>query len=387
VATYITTIDLDAPLHPIEVPAPAGGLLALLRRGGRPAGMLRLDGRHFTAAALRRAVAEQSETGAELAPALAHDGAAISIVVCTHERPDDLERCLEALAPMAAAGHEVLVVDNAPRSGRTAAVAARFPFRYLIEPRQGLDHARNCGLLAASHAIVAYTDDDAVPDPGWAAAIAAPFADLTVGCATGLVMPLELETAAQEQFELYCLGRRTFERRVFGAPATPPSTAGVAGMGANMAVRRELALSLGGFDPRLDGGMPTCSGGDTDMFARVLDARARIVYTPDALVWHRHRRDTRSLNDCIFGYGVGLYSFLTKRVIEQRDMGALLTGARWWAGPPLKAAWGWLRGRPTPPAGLLLREAAGALLGPHRLRVAHSQLVASAERETYSHGD
>lgn len=385
-STYVTTIDLDAPMRPVEVPPPAGGLLALLRRGGRPAGMLRLEGRHFSAEMLARAAATGAPAGGP-APAPAHDGAPISIVVCTHERPDDLERCLAALAPAAAAGHEVLVVDNAPRSGRTAGVAARFPYRYLLEPRQGLDHARNCGLAAASHPIVAYTDDDAVPEPGWAEAIAAPLADPAVGCVTGLVMPLELETEAQEQFEAYCLNRRIFERREYAAPFTPPAAGGVAGMGANMAVRRALAIGLGGFDPRLDGGTPTCSGGDTDMFARVLDARARIVYTPDALVWHRHRRDMQGLRECIFGYGVGLSSFLTKRVIEQRDMSALIIGARWWAGPPLKAAWRRLRGLPAPPADLVLREAAGVLFGPARLREAGHRLATVAERENYAHGN
>jgi len=370
VPTYVTTIELSEPIRPIDLPPAAEGLLALLRFAGRPVGMLRLRGSgRFSAEELRHGVGQQfGPLPARLRPEPAIPAGPISIVVCTHERPDDLERCLAALAPAAAAGHEVIVVDNAPRTGRTAAVAARFPFRYLVEPRQGLDHARNCGLAAATHPIVAYTDDDAVPEPDWPAAISAPLADPAVACVTGLVMPLELETEAQEQFEWYCLGRRTFERRVFAAPATPPSTAGVAGMGANMALRRELALDLGGFDPRLDGGMPTCSGGDTDMFARVLDAGAQIVYTPDALVWHRHRRDMRDLRDCIFGYGVGLSSVLTKRVLEQRDMRALVTAARWWAGPPMKAAWRWLRGQPAPPAELVLREAAGVLFGPARLR-------------------
>jgi GT2 family glycosyltransferase len=154
---------------------------------------------------------------------------------------------------------------------------------------------------------------------------------------------------------------------VYQAAHTPPSTAGVAGMGANMALRRELALRNGGFDPRLDGGMPTCSGGDTDMFAQILDSGAQIVYTPDALVWHRHRQDMADLRSCIFGYGVGLYSFLTKRLLEQGDWYALVTAARWWAGPLVKAAWRALRGQPIPDAELLVREAAGAFFGPLRL--------------------
>ena len=134
-----------------------------------------------------------------------------------------------------------------------------------------------------------------------------------------------------------------------------------------MAFRRELLLQLGGFDPRLDGGTATCSGGDTDMFARVLETGAQIVYTPEALVWHRHRRTDTELRSCIFGYGVGLYSFLTKRLLEARDLQALVIAARWLVGPLVKAVWRRLRGRPTVSLDLLLLEFCGAFLGPARL--------------------
>lgn len=298
----------------------------------------------------------------------------ISIIVCTHERPDDLERCLQALSLFITAGHEVIVVDNAPRSNRTAEVAARYPVRYLCEPQIGLDRARNRGLQAAGHSIVAYTDDDAVPAAGWARAIAQPFADPAVGCVTGLVLPLELETPAQQQFEIYCRHRRVFEPKLFSAAQTSPSTAGVVGMGANMAVRRELALGLGGFDPRLDGGTATLSGGDTDMFARILASGAKIIYTPEARVWHRHRREMAELRRCIFGYGVGLYSFLTKRLVEAGDLQAIITAARWFAGPLVKAAWRRLRGQATVSLDLLLLEAAGACLGPWKFWRAHKQV-------------
>lgn len=173
--------------------------------------------------------------------------------------------------------------------------------------------------------------------------------------------------AAQERFELYCTNRRSFKPKRYHAPQTPPAAAGVAGMGANMALRRDLALTLGGFDPRLDAGTATQSGGDTDMFARVLDHGATIVYTPDALVWHRHRRSEAELRHCLFGYGVGLYAFLSKRLLEQRDPQALMIGVRWWGGPIAKAAWAKLRGQPALPLELLAQEAAGAWFGALRL--------------------
>ena len=103
------------------------------------------------------------------------------------------------------------------------------------------------------------------------------------------------------------------------------------------------------------------------MLARVLSAGAHLVYTPDALVWHRHRREMDALRACLFGYGVGLYSFLTKRLIEEHDWNALLIGARWWLGPMVKAAYNALRGRAALPPSLLWQEAYGAFFGPVRL--------------------
>ena len=367
-ATYVTTIELSEPLPHIELTNNVTGLLALARWHGRPVGVARLTNvaNKVSPEQLRMAIEAQVQVDEKTVPITAKSPQRASVIICTRERPEDLRRCLEALLPLRVAGHEILVVDNAPSSTHTAEIVARYPFKYLCEPHIGLNNARNYGLHAATHPIVAYLDDDTVADSNWLTALLEPFTSPEVACVTGLVMPLELETPAQEQFEIYCHHRRDFVRRVFAAPQTQPAAAGVAGMGANMAFRRELLLHLGGFDSRLDGGTSTCSGGDTDMFARVLDTGTQIVYTPEALVWHRHRREQAELRRCIFGYGVGLFSFFTKRLIEARDLQALIIAARWLVGPLVKAAWRWLCGQPTVSLNLLLFEAGGACLGPLR---------------------
>jgi GT2 family glycosyltransferase len=288
----------------------------------------------------------------------------MSVVIPTHERPDDLTRCLESLAGVRNDGHEVIVVDNGAVTTRTAAVVERFGVRCLTEPTPGANRARNLGWAAASHDIVAFVDDDVVVSDTWLAAIGARFADPTVGCTTGLVLPLELETTAQEEFELYCQHRRDLHPRVYSRKVLRSSAAGIVGMGANMAFRRDILVALGGFDSRLGPGTRTRTGDETDMFARILDAGWLIVYTPDAYVWHRHRRTPQEVRSCVFGYGVGLYSVLTKRLIEQRDFGALITGGRWLLGPLVKAARAKIRRGPSPPWSVVLAETAGAAFGP-----------------------
>jgi GT2 family glycosyltransferase len=287
-----------------------------------------------------------------------------SVIVCTRERPDDLARCLESLAGVRSDGHDIMVVDNCPVTDRTATVADRFGVRYVLEPARGLDRARNAGIAAAQHDIVAFVDDDVVVSPPWLTAIQSCFADPRVSCVTGLVLPLELETSGQEEFERYSQHRRDLAVRVYSKSVLRPSAAGIVGIGGNMAFRRDVLLALGGFDVRLDAGTATHSGGDTDMFARVLDAGHTIVYSPAVQVWHRHRRSQAEVRACVFGYGVGVYSMLTKRLVEQRDPGALVTACRWLIGPIVKAANAKINGRAAPRWDTVLAETAGAALGP-----------------------
>jgi hypothetical protein len=200
--------------------------------------------------------------------------------------------------------------------------------------------------------------------PSWRQAIAEGFLDPAVCCVTGLVLPLELETAAQEEFEVYSLHRRSFEPRRYDAGRVRPSAADVAGIGANMAFRRGFALGIGGFDVRLDAGTATRAGGDLEMFARVLEAGGTIAYAPDAQVWHRHRRTTAELRACVFGYGAGTFAMLTKRMVEHRDLGAGVTACRWIGGTALKAVREKAAGRPSPSWAVVAAEWAGAAWGP-----------------------
>ncbi|HEY2898403.1 MAG TPA: glycosyltransferase, partial [Gemmatimonadaceae bacterium] len=74
-----------------------------------------------------------------------HVAPQVSVAVCTRNRPADLALCLDAIMRMSDRAAEVLVVDNAPSSDATERlVRDRYPsVRYVLEPRPGLDWARN----------------------------------------------------------------------------------------------------------------------------------------------------------------------------------------------------------------------------------------------------
>jgi GT2 family glycosyltransferase len=252
------------------------------------------------------------------------------VVICTRERPDDLRKCLGAVCALPDEGQEVLVVDNNPTTTATLDVASEFPqVRYVREDQPGLDSARNRALRDARGAVLAFVDDDAVVDHNWLRALLRPFEDPEVQAVTGLTMPLELETPAQEQFEtLTGFSRRGFKRRVYVWPPHDPLSAGAVGAGANMAIRRSVVDVIGEFDPALDAGTASESGGDHEFFSRILRRGYRIVYEPAALNWHRHRRTQEELRRALYGYGVGAYASWTRALMDGEW--GVVRQAWWW---------------------------------------------------------
>src|SRR3954453_20674871 len=128
---------------------------------------------------------------------------------------------------------------------------------------------------------------------------------------TGLVLPYELETAAQLQFEEYGGVGRGVVRRVYPVDQAHGERAvaehggtGKFGTGANMAFRKSVFEEIGLFDPALDVGTVTNGGGDLDMFFRVVRAGHTLAYEPAALVWHRHRRTYRELREQLTNNGI-----------------------------------------------------------------------------------
>jgi GT2 family glycosyltransferase len=305
-------------------------------------------------------------------PDEALDGTGITVAVCTRDRPDDLRRCLAAVEMLDPAPAAVLVVDNASVDDRTRQVAAEYGVGYVREPRAGLDWARNRALLEATTPVVAFTDDDVVVHPGWMAGIARAFREEPDAVAvTGLVAPAELATPAQVLFEAYGGFGRGYSRQWMSvaveggevAAQIYPGTGG-AGTGANMALLRDEALALGGFDPALDVGTPTGGGGDLEMYFRVLAAGHLLVYEPTAVVRHVHRRTGAELLRQVRGHGTGLYSIyagaaLAYGALQAREL--VLFGLRWALQRHARAHVGQLLGRRRLPWALDRAETRGML--------------------------
>jgi hypothetical protein len=138
-----------------------------------------------------------------------------------------------------------------------------------------------------------------------------------------MILPAELETEPQAWIEQYSGFSKGFGRKIFNLgdrrPANPlfPYAAGTMGSGASMAFTRVALDRIGGFDPALGAGSKGVGGDDLAAFFDIVTHGYTLVYTPASLLYHWHRRDYAGLRRQAYGYGVGLFAFLTKTVLER----------------------------------------------------------------------
>ena len=300
----------------------------------------------------------------------------VSIVIPTCNRPDDLRRCLAALATERQSREvEVVVIDNRPGpSSPTRSVVAEFPgIVFVEESRPGLSYARNAGFAAASGAIVIAIDDDVTVPEGWLERLVAPFHRPEVAAVTGHVLPVELDTESQCLFEAYGGLGKGFERferdgEWFRSLRGPVPTWKL-GATANAAFRASALVDprIGVLDEALGAGMPTGCSEDTYLFYRILKAGLTIVYEPTAWVWHRHRRDLAALRHQIYAYSKGHVAYHLTTLLRDGDRRALVRLVYSLPKVYAKRAHARLRGWSDYPVSLILLEIAGTLAGPFAL--------------------
>lgn len=212
-----------------------------------------------------------------------------AVIVCTHNRPTLLERCLRSIEMLKTKPSRVLVVDSAPENDAAPPIAARFGATYLVVPFRGVSVARNRGTRACHEDILAYLDDDMVVHPDWLTELLSEFGRADIVGVTGPVIPSELAQTTSEALanrllqqpwgpEAFTIDRKShdwFARVNFG------------GLGdGNFAIRRSALEHWNGFDERLGRGMPLDMGEEHYAFFELIERGYAFSYTPRAIVFH-----------------------------------------------------------------------------------------------------
>lgn len=203
----------------------------------------------------------------------------VAIVICTRNRPTLLRKCLAGISKLERAPDELIVVDNSSGDEETKAVALKFGAVYTIEPIQGLSRARNRGLAESHSDVIAYLDDDAVPDERWLNLLLEPFSDPRVAVVTGGTSWPNSSGREDSQEPTRFLSNKDhlwFETAAFGG----------LGIGTNMALRKAACVGWKVFDERLGRGAPFRGLEEHHAFVHFLYLSYCAAHVPGAIVFH-----------------------------------------------------------------------------------------------------
>lgn len=272
------------------------------------------------------------------------------MVIPTYRRPAGLRGALAALAAADPAPSEVVVSAFESADAEMAEEAEKAEeagARVVISPRRGAAAQRNAGWRAARGRVIAFTDDDCVPDRGWLGALTAPFQDAAVGLVQGATLPAGPTDPLTRSVHV------TVETGLYES--------------CNIAYRRAALEDSGGFDETLAerfSGRPF--GEDVQLAWRVKRAGWRSDFSADAVV--RHEVTRTGLSGLVAEeWRRGMFPALVAEVPELRDH---LPGGGWLLRP--QSAWAQLAVAGA--AAALASPAAGAALAaPYALWLARSR--------------
>ena len=224
-----------------------------------------------------------------------------SVVIATRDRPERLAACLERLAEQdyPRERFEVIVVDDGGRSGLDqlgAGYRDRLRLRTLERPFSGRSAARNHGAARAGGELVAFTDDDTQPDPGWLRALATRHAAVPGDALGG-------KTVAMSATNPYARAGSLILDLAYAHQNSrlPPEARFFASN--NLALPADRFRLLGGFNPRLD------VSEDRELCDRWVEHGFGMTFVPEAVI--RHATPTNLLGFCgkQFGYGRGAFAY------------------------------------------------------------------------------
>lgn len=168
----------------------------------------------------------------------------ISVIVVSRHRAEALQRAVLAIGQSDHPRLELVVVADPSALAGLPATAKTVAF-----DEANISAARNLGLAQAAGEVIAFLDDDAVPEPTWASRLASAFHDLRVVAATGFVRGRNGFSFQWQAAEIDQLGRDHVLEVTEATLLAARAGRAIKTQGTNCAFRAKDLRAMGGFDP------------------------------------------------------------------------------------------------------------------------------------------
>ena len=193
----------------------------------------------------------------------------VSVVIPAYNQQKFLLSCLEALAAQdfPSADYEIIIVDDGSTDNTSQFVKnlqrTDKNIKYFFQNNKGPGAARNTGIKMAGSPIIAFTDSDCIPDRNWIKSAIPYFDDI-------LVSGLEGKTVIANPVENTPFSHYAENIR------------GGAFLTCNIFYRKVIIEAAGGFDERFKLAIRE----DSDLAFTVLESGGKIIFAPEAIVYH-----------------------------------------------------------------------------------------------------
>ncbi len=203
----------------------------------------------------------------------------VSVIIPTYNAADRLRECLQALEKQnfPREQYEIIVVDDGSTDA-TALIIKNYYVRYYYQMNKGPAAARNKGVKMAIGNIILFTDSDCIPDNNWIKEMVSSFQSPEIAGVKGTYKTAQRALWARfAQIEFIERYKLLLKNKYIDMIDT--YSAGY---------RKNLFLSMGGFDTSF----PVPNNEDTDLSYRMSLNGYKMVFNPDAIVWHTGHPDT-----------------------------------------------------------------------------------------------
>ena len=225
----------------------------------------------------------------------------VSVIVPVLNREKFIGKCIESLLELDYPSYEIIVIDN-KSTDRTMEIISKYPIKVFENEQRGSYVTRNKGVDNAKGDIIAFTDSDCVVDKNWLKNLVRNYTDDKIGGVCGEILSYPPKSIIEKFSDIIGINRvdlinQIVPKRKVELKRDSNIFLSAVFVTANCSFRREVFFELEKFDTEY------ISGGDVGFGWKVLKAGYKLIYDPEAVVWHKHRETTKALIKIFYKYG------------------------------------------------------------------------------------